>query len=36
MGWLRAMADQIPGSDGLRDAERAEEAAARNAAVLSV
>jgi len=36
MGWLRAMADQIPGSDGLRDAERAEEATARNAAVLTV
>jgi transcription-repair coupling factor (superfamily II helicase) len=36
MGWLQAMADQIPGSDRLRDAERAEEATARNAAVLSV
>jgi transcription-repair coupling factor (superfamily II helicase) len=36
MGWLRTMADQIPGSDGLRDAQRAEEATARNAAVLSV
>jgi hypothetical protein len=30
------MADQIPGSDGLRDAQRAEEASARNAAVLTV
>jgi transcription-repair coupling factor (superfamily II helicase) len=36
MGWLRAMADQIPGSDGLLDGQRAEEAAARNAAVLTV
>jgi transcription-repair coupling factor (superfamily II helicase) len=36
MGWLRAMADQIPGSDGLRDAQRAEETSARNAAVLTV
>jgi hypothetical protein len=36
MGWLRLMAEQIPGRDGLTAAQRAEEATARNAAVLTV
>ena len=36
MEWLAAMAAQLPGADGLRDAQREEEAAARNAAVLQV
>lgn len=34
--WLAAMAEQIPGTDGLTDAQRQEQAAARNAAVLAV
>jgi transcription-repair coupling factor (superfamily II helicase) len=36
MGWLRLMAEQIPGRDGLTAAQRAEETTARNAAVLTV
>jgi transcription-repair coupling factor (superfamily II helicase) len=34
--WLAAMAEQIPGADGLTDAQRQEQAAAKNAAVLAV
>lgn len=34
--WLAAMAEQIPGADGLTDAQRMEQAAAKNAAVLAV
>jgi transcription-repair coupling factor (superfamily II helicase) len=34
--WLAQMAAQIPGSDGLSDAQRAEQQAARNQAVLAV
>ncbi|CAK6694170.1 Transcription-repair-coupling factor [Synechococcus sp. CBW1107] len=34
--WLAAMADQIPGADGLTDAQRVEQVAAKNAAVLAV
>jgi transcription-repair coupling factor (superfamily II helicase) len=36
MGWLRQMAEQIPGADGLSDAQRAERQAEQNAAVLTV
>jgi transcription-repair coupling factor (superfamily II helicase) len=36
MGWLRQMAEQIPGADGLSEAQRAERQAERNAAVLAV
>jgi transcription-repair coupling factor (superfamily II helicase) len=36
MGWLRLMAEQIPGRDGLTAVQRAEEATVRNAAVLTV
>jgi len=36
MSWLRQMAEQIPGADGLSDAQRAERQAEQNAAVLSV
>jgi transcription-repair coupling factor (superfamily II helicase) len=36
MGWLRQMADQIPGTDGLTGAQRAEAQQARNAEVLRV
>lgn len=36
MEWLTAMAGQIPAADGLTDAQRQEQAAARNAAVLVV
>jgi len=36
MGWLRQMAEQIPGADGLSDAQRAERQAELNAAVLTV
>ena len=35
-GWLELMADQIPGADGLTEAQRAEQQAAQNQAVLSV
>ncbi len=35
-GWLEQMAAQIPGADGLSEAQRAEQLAARNEAVLSV
>jgi transcription-repair coupling factor (superfamily II helicase) len=35
MGWLNQMAEQIPGADGLTDAQRAEQQATQNAAVLS-
>jgi transcription-repair coupling factor (superfamily II helicase) len=34
--WLAQMAAQIPGSDGLSDAQRAEQQSSRNEAVLSV
>ena len=34
-GWLEPMAAQIPGADGLSEAQRAEQQAARNAAVLT-
>jgi transcription-repair coupling factor (superfamily II helicase) len=36
MGWLKQMAEQIPGADGLTEAQRAEQQAAQNAAVLAV
>ncbi|EDY37167.1 transcription-repair coupling factor [Cyanobium sp. PCC 7001] len=36
MGWLNQMADQIPGADGLTEAQRAEAQRARNAEVLRV
>ncbi len=36
MEWLTAMAGQIPAADGLTDAQRKEQAAAQNAAVLVV
>lgn len=36
MEWLTAMAGQIPAADGLTDAQRQDQAAARNAAVLVV
>ncbi len=36
MEWLTAMAGQIPAADGLTDAQREDQAAARNAAVLVV
>ncbi|MEY3462296.1 MAG: transcription-repair coupling factor, partial [Cyanobacteriota bacterium] len=35
-GWLAQMAAQIPGADGLTEAERAEQQASQNAAVLAV
>ncbi|MFU8884025.1 MAG: transcription-repair coupling factor [Cyanobacteriota bacterium] len=35
-GWLEQMAAQIPGEGGLSDAQRAEQQAAQNAAVLSL
>jgi transcription-repair coupling factor (superfamily II helicase) len=35
-GWLEQMAAQIPGEGGLSDAQRAEQQAAQNAAVVSV
>ena len=34
--WLAQMAAQIPGADGLSDAQRAEQQATQNAAVLAV
>jgi transcription-repair coupling factor (superfamily II helicase) len=36
MGWLRSMAEQIPGADGLSDSQRHDQQAAENAAVLAV
>jgi transcription-repair coupling factor (superfamily II helicase) len=36
MGWLNQMAEQIPGADGLTEAQRAEQIKAANEAVLSV
>jgi transcription-repair coupling factor (superfamily II helicase) len=36
MEWLTAMAAQIPGADGLTDAERQSGAKARDEAVLAV
>jgi transcription-repair coupling factor (superfamily II helicase) len=36
MTWLKQMAEQIPGADGLTDAQRAEQIQAQNEAVLSV
>ena len=36
MNWLNQMAEQIPGSDGLTEAQRAEQLAAKNEAVLAV
>ena len=35
MGWLQQMAEQIPGSDGLTAAQRAEQQSAQNEAVLA-
>ena len=35
-GWLEQMAAQIPGADGLTEAQRAEQQTAANAAVLAV
>jgi transcription-repair coupling factor (superfamily II helicase) len=34
--WLQAMAEQIPGTDGLNEAQRAEQQKAKNEAVLVV
>ena len=36
MAWLKQMAEQIPGSDGLTDAQRAEQIKAKNEAVVAV
>ena len=36
MSWLNQMAEQIPGADGLTEAQRAEQLAAKNEAVLAV
>lgn len=36
MTWLKQMAEQIPGADGLTDAQRAEQLKAKNEAVLAV
>jgi transcription-repair coupling factor (superfamily II helicase) len=36
MGWLKQMAAQLPGSDGLSEAQRAEQEARRNEAVLTL
>jgi transcription-repair coupling factor (superfamily II helicase) len=36
MTWLKQMVEQIPGSDGLTDAQRAEQLKAKNEAVLAV
>ncbi|MCS5705092.1 transcription-repair coupling factor [Synechococcus sp. FGCU-3] len=36
MNWLNQMAEQIPGADGLTEAQRAEQLAAKNEAVLAV
>ncbi len=36
MNWLNQMAEQIPGADGLTEAQRAEQQAAQNEAVLAV
>jgi transcription-repair coupling factor (superfamily II helicase) len=34
--WLKAMAEVIPGADGLSDTQRGQELAAKNNAVLSI
>ena len=36
MSWLKQMAEQIPGADGLTEAQRAEQIKAKNEAVLAV
>ena len=36
MGWLNQMAAQLPGADGLSEAQRSEQQAAQNEAVLAV
>jgi transcription-repair coupling factor (superfamily II helicase) len=36
MTWLKQMVEQIPGSDGLTDAQRAEQIQTKNNAVLAV
>ena len=36
MNWLKQMAEQIPGADGLTEAQRAEQLKAKNEAVLAV
>jgi transcription-repair coupling factor (superfamily II helicase) len=36
MTWLKQMAEQIPGADGLTDAQRAEQIQTKNNAVLAV
>jgi transcription-repair coupling factor (superfamily II helicase) len=36
MGWLNQMAEQIPGADGLTEAQRREQLKARNEEVLAV
>ena len=36
MNWLKQMAEQIPGSDGLTDTQRAEQLKTKNEAVLAV
>jgi transcription-repair coupling factor (superfamily II helicase) len=36
MGWLNQMAEQIPGADGLTEAQRSEQQAVKNEAVLTV
>ena len=36
MGWLNQMAAQLPGADGLSEAQRSEQQAAKNEAVLAV
>jgi transcription-repair coupling factor (superfamily II helicase) len=36
MTWLKQMAEQIPGADGLTDTQRTEQMQAKNEAVLSV
>ena len=36
MNWLKQMVEQIPGADGLTDAQRAEQLKAKNEAVLAV
>ena len=36
MNWLKQMAEQIPGADGLTDAQRAEQIQTKNNTVLAV
>jgi transcription-repair coupling factor (superfamily II helicase) len=36
MGWLNQMAEQIPGADGLTEAQRTAQMKAANEAVLSI